>query len=171
MRFQPIILVLLAMMAAAAAQAETIRWAVLTNGRFGTTVDYPSSVFTQALEPAVNGASNSRSTSDGKATFSIGGTWRSNLGTPREEAADEVARAEGEISYVRATERFYVVSGTTRGAVFYRRCNYPISPDGIVDCLTLSYPAAEEKWWDPIVTRMSRSLRGVQTPGGEYRIP
>lgn len=170
MRRRPILLALLALVAAASAQADTIRWAVATNGRFGTTVDYPVSVFTQQHEPAVNGAADSWSTSDGMASFSINGTWRSNLGPPREQAARVVADAEGEIDYVKATDRFYVVSGTIRGATFYYRCNYPLSPDGIVDCLQMTYPAAETKWWDPIVTRMSRSLRGIQTPGGEYRV-
>lgn len=155
----------------AAAEAETVRWAVATNGRFGSTVEYPSSVFTQRLETSINGATDAWSTSDGKATFSIGGTWRSNLGTPQEQARVVAGQDGQEIDYVQATPRFYVVSGTQRGVVFYRRCNYPKSADGIVDCLTIRYPAAETKWWDPIVTRMSRSLHGVHIGIGEFRVP
>jgi hypothetical protein len=59
---------------------------------------------------------------------------------------------------VRVTDEFYAVWGTRQRRLVCARCNF-LPPGGIVDCLMLEYPARETKRWNPIVTRISRSLR------------
>jgi hypothetical protein len=53
------------------------------------------------------------------------------------------------------------VSGTRGTIIFYERCNFP--NDDVVNCFSVTYPAAEKAAWDPIVTRMSQSLRFALT--------
>jgi hypothetical protein len=63
------------------------------------------------------------------------------------------------ITYKRATARFYIVSGARDADVFYERCNFHDGSNDIINCFTVTYPAREKAVWDPIVTRLSKSLR------------
>ena len=56
--------------------------------------------------------------------------------------------------------------GRARRRDFYTRCNFPIIINSIIDCLELRYPAKDKAKWDPIVTRISNSLRAGK---GVYR--
>ena len=68
------------------------------------------------------------------------------------------------LDYHRVSDRFFAVSGIVRGKTFYSRCNYE-SPRGAMHCIYLAYPAAENRAWDSVVTRISRSLRGTISSG------
>ena len=57
------------------------------------------------------------------------------------------------------TNRFFAISGVNDGQVYYSRCNFPVGVRGPLHCIYLAYPKDEERWWDAIVTRISRSLR------------
>lgn len=159
---------LLTLILPASAQAEPIRWATANEGRFGATIDYPSNVFISRFPPDERSRGVTWRTNDNQARFSLWGTWRSSW-----PSVTELFRVHaGQIpyrDYERVTDRFFVVSGVSEGRVVYDRCNFPPLPDGIIDCFSITYPVQEKAWWDPIVTRMSRSLRGVQPSGGEYR--
>lgn len=98
-------------------------------------------------------------TADGRAELSIYGT-RNSLGDTPQSYVDNYVDAKGVVlSLKRVTERFFVVSGTKDAEIFYQRCNFPAVRDGIVDCLSITYPAQDKATRDPIVTRLSRSLR------------
>ena len=45
--------------------------------------------------------------------------------------------------------------------VYYSRCNFSAAGGGAVHCFDLTYPQREERAWDAIVTRISRSLRPI----------
>jgi len=59
------------------------------------------------------------------------------------------------IQYKRVTPRFFAVSSIRNGRTWYNRCN---RADGYMHCVLINYPAAEDRQWDAIVTRISLSL-------------
>jgi hypothetical protein len=63
-----------------------------------------------------------------------------------------------ELDYSRVTPTFFAVSKYSGENVLYRRCNFDRAA-WLMHCIDMSYPAAEERDWDGVVTRISRSLR------------
>ena len=59
------------------------------------------------------------------------------------------------IMYKRVTPDFFVVSSIRNDRIWYNRCN---RSGGYMDCVLISYPAAEKRQWDGVVTRISHSL-------------
>jgi hypothetical protein len=130
------------------------RWATYTNPRFGTTADYPADIFTVRDPPPENGDGQSFHSSDGRAQLSIYGQWNVQGDTPQSYVANYVDLAGATVVYKRVIDRFYIVSGTRDGNIFYDRCNFSPDPEGIIDCLTITYPEQEKTVWDPIATRL-----------------
>jgi hypothetical protein len=60
------------------------------------------------------------------------------------------------LDYKRITRNFIAASAIRNGRTLYRRCNFS---RGMIHCVDLRYPAAEERAWDGIVTRISLSLK------------
>jgi hypothetical protein len=48
------------------------------------------------------------------------------------------------------------------GSIYYSRCNSSEGRAGAVHCFDLVYPQEEERAWDPVVTRISLSLRPLE---------
>jgi hypothetical protein len=140
------------------AQAQE-QWATYKNPRFGTTADYPAHLFTQREPPPENGDGQTFRTGDGRAQLSIYGARNVEGDTPQSYLDRYVDLEGAAIGLKRVTARFYVVSGTRGEEIFYDRCNFPAKRDGIIDCFTIAYPAADKAVWDAVVTRLSRSLR------------
>ena len=139
------------------ATADDLRWATLHNARFGSSIEFPSGLFTDFDPPRDGSGAMLFRTSDGSAYVYLSGVSRSNMVEPHLALQDRVAAADGAVDYARATSSFYALSRINRGAVHYTRCNYSARAD--VACFEISYPQVEAKWWDPVVTRMSRSLK------------
>ena len=59
------------------------------------------------------------------------------------------------IQYRRVTPRFFAVSSIRNGRTWYNRCN---RTNEYMHCVMINYPAAEERQWDEVVTRISLSL-------------
>jgi hypothetical protein len=53
------------------------------------------------------------------------------------------------------TPHFFAVSSIRNGRTWYNRCN---RADKYMNCILINYPAAEERKWDEVVTRISLSL-------------
>jgi hypothetical protein len=132
-------------------------WATYANPRFGTTADYPADVFTTQDPPPENGDGTTFRTADGRAQLAIYGAYNVDNDTP----ASYVAKYEelSSAAYKRVTSAFYAVSGTTGADIYYDRCNFPPRHDDILNCIHVVYPAREKGFFDPIVTRISKSLR------------
>lgn len=133
------------------------RWSTYTNPRFGTTADYPTNVFTVRDPPPVNGDGQTFRNRDGRAKLSIYGKRNVELDTPRTYV--EKYPDLRDTNYQRVTRDFFVVSRARKGIILYDRCNFPRNRDGIIDCISLTYPAEEREAWDSVVSRVSRSLR------------
>jgi hypothetical protein len=132
------------------------KWATYMNPRFGTIADYPASIFTVRDPPPENGDGQSFRSGDGRAQLSIYGAYNAEGDTPQRYLAK---LADEGVSYRRTTARTYVISGTRMDQLFYERCNFQEGKSDIINCFSVTYPAAEKVAWDPIVTRLSKSLR------------
>lgn len=137
-------------------------WATYSNPRFGTTADYPADVFTVRNRPPDNGGGQGFRSADGGAELLIYGSYNAENDTPASYLAKYVDLEGAVVSYRRVTTRFYIVSGKRGPSIFYDRCNFPPASDGVINCLSLTYPARDKAAWDAIVTRLSASLRASQ---------
>ncbi len=144
---------------APAASAQT-RWTTYANARFGTTADYPADLFSRRDPEPENGDGVRLHSADGRATLTIFGHYNAGNDTPASYYETVVDKTG--VTYKHVTRASYVASGQRGGDIFYERCNFRRGDRATVDCFELTYPAQEKKTWDPIVARISRSLRAGQ---------
>ena len=138
----------------ATAPARAVDWTVYRIAETGTSVDFPSSIFT---EPAgrPDGYGQKFRTSDGRANFTIEAIPNAARDTPAAFLAK--MGPPPRIQYKRVTPRFFAVSSYKGDKIWYDRCNFS---GRIAHCVLINYPAREERDWDDIVTRISLSLNG-----------
>jgi hypothetical protein len=135
--------------------AEPVRWETYTIPATGTSVDIPSSIFTEQGGQPPEGQGRQFRSADGRAELVI----QSSAIDPGMTPASFLAKQHPpeRIQYKRITPRFFAVSSYQGDKVWYDRCNFS---KGFVHCVLVNYPAREERAWDGIVTRISLSLKG-----------
>ena len=139
--------------AIAAAAAAGVEWQSVVIANTGLRVDVPVSIFTDE-GPAPEGAQGrTLFTSDRRADLTIKSVPNSANDSPR--VFLEKMRPPPGIQYKRVTSDFFAVSSIRDGRTWYNRCN---RANGFMNCILINYPAAEERQWDAIVTRVSLSL-------------
>jgi hypothetical protein len=132
--------------------AQPIRWMTYTIPETGTSVDFPSSIFTeQAGRP--DGYGQRFQSADGRANLTIQAAANTSNDSPAAFLAKR--HPPPRVQYKRVTPRFFAVSSYKDDKVWYNRCNF--SRD-LVHCVLINYPAKEEREWDEIVTHISLSL-------------
>src|SRR3954470_13043425 len=137
-----------------ATSAQPVRWTRYNIPESGTSVDVPSSLFTEAAgRPDCYG--QRFRTADGRADLTIQAA--SNVANDSPAAFLAKKHPPPRIQYKRVTPRFFAVSSYKGDKVWYNRCNFS---GRLVHCVLIDYPAEEEHAWDNIVTRMSLSLSG-----------
>jgi len=94
-------------------------------------------------------------TTDGRGRLSIYVLRNSDGYTPRGYLKRFLTDRPSQIDYKRITATFFAVSKVGGNRIFYRRCNFAQN----IHCVELAYPKEEKRAWDPIVTRISLSLR------------
>ena len=142
-------------------------WTTYRNDRFGTSIEYPARF--KPGRPPDNNDGQSFTAPDG-ATLRVWGSL--NIEALDRESLEKQTRerqAGNEIfSYSARGANWFVFSGR-RGAdsIFYTR--YLLSHRGeVINAFDLGYPEALKATYDPIVTRLSKSLRagrGYQVKG------
>jgi len=138
----------------ATASAQPVRWTKYTIPQTGTSMDFPSSIFTEeAGRP--DGYGQRFRTADGRADITIQAAPNVENDSPAAFLAKK--HPPSRIQYKRVTPRFFAVSSYKGDKVWYNRCNFSRR---LVHCVLIDYPAEEEHAWDNIVTRMSLSLSG-----------
>lgn len=138
----------------AAALAQPLRWTRYNITESGTSVDLPSSIFTEAAGRP-EGYGHRFQTADGRADLTIQAAPNVENDSPATFLAKK--HPPPRIQYKRVTPRFFAVSSYKGDKVWYNRCNFS---GGLVHCVLINYPAEEERDWDKIVTRISLSLSG-----------
>lgn len=138
----------------AMASAQPVRWTKYTIPQTGTSMDFPSSIFTEdAGRP--DGYGQRFRTTDGRADITIQAAPNVENDSPAAFLAKK--HPPSRIQYKRVTPRFFAVSSYRGDKVWYNRCNFS---GRLIHCVLIDYPAEEEHAWDNIVTRMSLSLSG-----------
>ena len=138
----------------ATASAQPVRWTRYTIPQTGTSMDFPSSIFTEdAGRP--DGYGQRFRTADGRADITIQAAPNVENDSPAAFLAKK--HPPSRIQYKRVTPRFFAVSSYRGDKVWYNRCNFS---GRLIHCVLIDYPAEEEHAWDNIVTRMSLSLSG-----------
>ncbi len=137
------------------ASAQPLRWQTYRIPETGTSVDIPSSIFSEQAGRPPQGDGQRFLSGDGRAELIV---QAAAIG-PDVNPAEFLARQHPpqHIQYKRMTSRFFAVSGYKGDKVWYDRCNFA---KGVVHCVLINYPAQEERAWDGIVTRISLSLSG-----------
>ena len=141
-------------------------WKTYFNDRYGTSIEYPSRF--KPGEPPANNDGQSFTADDG-AEFAV---WANYNALDHDIAGLEAFLRESlekdeKITYRAAGKNWLVLSGTQGDKVFYKR--YLLSHrNELENAFRISYPASLAATYDPIVARISKSLkpgRGFQTKG------
>ena len=133
--------------------AETAAWRSYLIPSTGAKVDIPVSIFTEDAGSPEGGTGRRFFTQDRRADLTIQSVPNSRNDTPAEFL--QKRRPPPGIQYRRVTPRFFAVSSVRNGRTWYNRCN---RANGYMHCVLINYPAAEDRQWDAIVTRISLSL-------------
>ena len=134
--------------------AEPVRWTKYSISETGTSVDLPTSIFTEnAGRP--DGYGRRFVTSDGRADLTVQSVDNIEKDTPATFLAKKHAPRDNQ--YKRIASRFFAVSSYKGDKVWYDRCNFS---QRFIHCVLINYPAREEHDWDDIITRISLSLNG-----------
>ena len=135
------------------ASADTAEWRRYVIPGTAANVDIPVSIFTEDAGPPESGTGRRFVTRDRRADLTLQSVPNPQNVSPAEFL--QKRRPPPGIQYKRVTPRFFAVSSIRNGRTWYNRCN---SGNGYMNCVLINYPAAEERKWDRIVTRISLSL-------------
>jgi hypothetical protein len=129
----------------------------------GTRVEYPADVFSQESGRPEIGTGKRFTTADGRAQLSIYTLANSRGQSPASYLKTNMKGPRSKLNYDRVARNFFAVSTNRNGTVLYRRCNFSGNRGGTMHCIDLAYPLSEKRAWDGPVTRISRSLRPLNS--------
>lgn len=121
----------------------------------GLQVQYPAGIFRVSAGPTEKGKGRKFRSEDGLYEFSAYSLANPENDSPRSYLRKNLIIPPESLIYRRVTEQFFVMSSIREGRIFYSRCNFALG----IHCIFLEYPQADKLAWDPIVTRVSYSLR------------
>lgn len=137
---------------------ETMGWTTFSIADSATRLDYPAGLFSISEGNSETGTGQRFRTSDGRALLSIYSKTNDVGQTPAAYLKTNLRRPRSALDYERVTSSFFAISEETKDTIYYSRCNFS-NNNRTIHCFDLVYPFREERVWDPIVTRLSRSLR------------
>lgn len=140
---------------------ESLDWRSFIVPEYGTKVDYPAGLFVPAGKPD-KGVGQRFDSDDGRAFLSIYSRANDAGDTPASYLRDNLRVGRSSLDYERITRSFFAISQERNGLVYYSRCNFSGRMQGSIHCFDLVYPQADKRVWDPIVTRISLSLRPLE---------
>jgi hypothetical protein len=135
------------------ASAESSEWRRYVIPGTGAGVDIPVSIFTEDAGPPEGAIGRRFLTRDRRADLTVQSVPNPENDSPAQFL--QKRRPPPGIQYKRVTPRFFAVSSIRNGRTWYNRCN---RSKGFMNCVLINYPAAEERQWDGVVTRISLSL-------------
>jgi hypothetical protein len=136
-----------------AAFADSTEWRIYTIPSTGAKVDIPVSIFTEDAGPPEGATGRRFLTRDHRANLTLQSVPNPENDSPAIFLAKQ--RPPAGIQYKRVTPRFFAVSSIRDGRTWYNRCN---RVNQYMNCVLINYPAAEDRQWDAVVTRISLSL-------------
>jgi hypothetical protein len=158
----PIMVVQLSILSSAEAQVREqmplLDWRTFVVPEYGTRVDYPAGIFVPA-GASEKGVGQRFNSTDGRAVLSIYSRDNEAGDTPASYLRNNLRVGRSSLDYERITRSFFAVSSEREGLIYYSRCNFSSGVGGAIHCFDLVYPQEEKRSWDPVVTRISLSLR------------
>jgi hypothetical protein len=100
---------------------------------------------------------------DGRAVLSIYARSNNAGETPRTYLRKHLRVERSELDYVRIAPSFFAISSERDGVILYSRCNFSGGARGVIHCFDMKYPQEEKRSWDAVVTRISLSLRPLES--------
>ena len=143
-------------------EQSPVDWRTFEVPAFGTTIQHPASIFTPAGEPEM-GLGQRFERADGRAVLSIYARSNEADDIPRTYLRKHLRVERSELEYVRIARSFFAISSERDGIVLYSRCNFSGGALGVIHCFDLKYPREEKRSWDAVVTRISLSLRPLES--------
>ena len=133
--------------------AESAAWQRFVVPPTGTNVEIPVTIFSKDAELPDGGTGRRFYTYDRRANLTV-----QSVANPENDSSATFLVKKNPppgIMYKRVTPNFFVVSSIRNDRIWYNRCN---RSGGYMDCVLISYPAAEKRQWDGVVTRISHPL-------------
>jgi hypothetical protein len=146
-------------------QSGALDWQTFIIPGFGTEVEYPAAIFEVADGKSEQGVGERLRSADGRAVLTIYSRENDLAETPASYLKNNLRLARSALDYERVAQTFFAISSVRQGVIFYSRCNFSSEMGGAVHCFDLVYPQREQRAWDAIVTRISRSLRPLEPAG------
>lgn len=147
--------------AALAAQVNLNDWATIKNSRHGFAIAYPVSVFEQKDAPQTD-EGRVLVSKDGKAKLLVGAFENADansLEQYRQFLIDEQYKGAN-IDYAPVKGKWFVLSGTRNGEMFYQRVSFTCGGK-LINSWAMLYPALDRKTYDRVVEAVARTY----TPG------
>jgi hypothetical protein len=139
-------------------RAGSLDWQRFQVPEYGTYVEYPAAVFAPVGE-AEKGVGQRFERQDGRAVLSIYARENEDDDTPASYLRKNLRQPM--LDYERVSRSFFAISMERDGTIFYSRCNFS-ARRSTIHCFDLVYPQSEKTAWDPVVTRISLSLRPLE---------
>jgi hypothetical protein len=133
-------------------------WQTFQVPEYGTHVKYPARLFAPVGE-AEKGVGQRFESEDGRAVLSIYARENQDDDTPAGYLRKNLRQPM--LDYERVTRSFFAISMEREGTIYYSRCNFS-ARHSTIHCFDLVYPQSDKKAWDPVVTRISLSLRPLE---------
>jgi len=146
---------------AAAGRAGFADWATLHSERYGFMIAYPGNVFTPQ-EVRGGGDGHVLVSRDGTARLLVA-TFDNDTDATLEEYRDlllEQNYTGAELDYAPMKKRWFVISGTREGTMFYERVSFTCGGK-LINSWAMLYPVAERNFYDRVVEAVARTY----TPG------
>ena len=147
------VVILLGSFLAPNASAAGAEWQTYTIAESGLKVDIPVSIFIEEAGAPDRATGRTFRTRDHRADLTI--KAMPNPANDPPAVFLEKLQPPARMQYKRVTPAFFAVSSIKDGRTWYNRCN---RVPGFMNCVLINYPAAEERQWDAVVTRISLSL-------------
>jgi hypothetical protein len=143
-------------------EQSPVDWRTFEVPDFGTSIQYPASIFTPAGQPE-RGLGQRFERADGRAILSIYARPNEAGENPKTYLKNNLRLKRSALDYVRIARSFFAISSERDGVILYSRCNFSGGALGVIHCFDLKYPQQEKRAWDAVVTRISLSLRPLES--------
>lgn len=136
-------------------------WATVKNDRHGFAIAYPINVFEQKAPPRTDEGRVFES-KDGKAKLLVGAFENADSNSLEDyrQFLLDGQYAGADIDYAPVRQRWFVLSGTRNGEIFYQRVSFTCG-GRLINSWAMLYPAGERAVYDRVVEAVARTY----TPG------
>ena len=126
-------------------QGDALDWQTFLVPEFGTTVEYPASIFSVPDGKAEKGFGQRFNSADGRSVLTVYTQENEAGDTPASYLKNHLRVGRSALHYERVTRSFFAISSAREGLVFYSRCNFSTDTGGAIHCFDLVYPLTDKR--------------------------